>query len=197
MPYRFSRFILLLFCKLFFRIEFEGRKYIPAKGGFILACNHVSYLDPIALGVACKRPLHFMAKEDLFLNKRLCGWLNAVGVIPVKRNHADLSALKKGLRAVHNGEGLGLFPEGTRRNSSNAYVNPEPGVGFLADKGRVPVIPAFISGTEVALPRGATKFKFCKIRVRFGEQILIERGKPYQEIAEMIMASVKKLSNNN
>jgi len=197
MPYRFSRFILLLLCKIFFRIKVTGTNFIPKSGGFILACNHFSYLDPVALGVACKRSLRFMAKEDLFLNNYLRGWLNAVGVIPVKRNQADLSALKKGLRAVHNGEGLGLFPEGTRRSPQTAYVNPEPGVGFLADKGNVPVIPAFIKGTEIALPRGARQLRLCRIKVRFGEQILIERGKPYQEIAEMIMASVKKLSNNN
>ncbi len=186
-----------MLCKALFRIEVRDRYFIPKEGGFILVCNHFSYLDPIALGVACRRSLRFMAKEELFLNKFLRGWLNAVGVIPVKKNRADLAALKKGLRAVRNGEGLGLFPEGTRRTPQTAYVNPEPGVGFLADKGYVPVIPAFISGTETALPRGAKHLKFCKIKVRFGEQILIERGKPYQEIAEMIMANVRKLSERN
>jgi 1-acyl-sn-glycerol-3-phosphate acyltransferase len=194
MAYRFSRFVLLLLLKLFFRFESGGQESIPKEGGFILVCNHVSYLDPVALGAACYRSLSFMAKEDLFKRRFLRGWLKAVNVIPVKRNAADLSALKTGIRVVHSGGGLGLFPEGTRRTPQTAYSNPEPGVGFLADKGNVPVIPAFVSGTEVALPRGAKHLKFCKIKVRFGEQILIERGKPYHEISEMIMAKVKSLA---
>ncbi|MDD5116744.1 MAG: lysophospholipid acyltransferase family protein, partial [Candidatus Omnitrophica bacterium] len=145
MWYRFSRLVLLILLKLFFRFEVKGRENIPKEGGFILAANHVSYLDPVAVGSACPRPVHFMARDNLFLKPVLNSWLKAVEVIPLKRNAADLTAIKTGLQLVRKGEALALFPEGTRRTGKDKYLNPEPGVGFLAAKGNVPVIPAFVS----------------------------------------------------
>ena len=196
MAYQFSRLILLVILKLFFRFEAKGREFIPKKGGFILAANHVSYLDPIAIGAGCPRTVHFMAKDGLFEYPLLKSWLKAVGVIPVKRNSADTSAIKQALRLVRCGESLGLFPEGTRRTEADMYLNPEPGVGFLAAKGGVPVIPVFIAGTFKAMPRQARSLRFARISVHFGKEIHIERGKPYQEVADMIMAKIKQLANN-
>jgi len=198
MGYRFSRFILLIFLKLFFDFKVEGKDNLPKKGGFILACNHVSYLDPVVLGAGCVRSVHFMARDTLFNNKFLAFWMNAVGVIPVKRNSVDFSVLKKSLRIAQDGEGLAIFPEGTRRTIDKAFIHPEPGVGFLADKANVPVIPAFVRGTYEALPKGVNKkINFGReILIRFGKEIHIERGKPYQEISNMIMAGIKQLSNN-
>ncbi|MFA5062641.1 MAG: lysophospholipid acyltransferase family protein [Candidatus Omnitrophota bacterium] len=197
MAYRLSRFILLLLCKLFFRIEFKGREFIPETGGFILVSNHFSYLDPIAVGTACPRSVSFMAKNTLFNYPVLSGWLKAVNVIPVRRGSADLSAIRKALSNAKSGNGLALFPEGTRRTKETAFVDPEPGAGFLADKLNVPVIPAFVSGTEVALPRGTRRLCLAKVKVVFGKEIHIERGKPYHEISEMIMANIKNLANEN
>jgi len=188
----------LAFLKIFFRLKVEGREYLPSQGGFILACNHVSYLDPIVLGSGCLRSVHFMARDTLFNNRFLAFWMSSVGVIPVRRNTVDFSALKNSLRIARSGEGLAIFPEGTRRTVDKAFINPEPGVGFLADKANVPVIPAFVSGTYEAMPKGTRKkINFGrKIVLRFGKEIHIERGKPYQEIANMIMAEIKQLSGN-
>jgi len=197
MAYKFSRLILLLLSKLLFRIEFSGREFIPEKGGFILVSNHLSYLDPIAVGTACPRPVSFMAKDTLFDYPFMRAWFRAVRVIPVKRNSVDLSAIKAAIQNAKEGKGLALFPEGTRRTKETAFSEPEPGAGFLADKLNVPVIPAFVSGTEIALPKGAKALRLAKIRVRFGKEIHIERGKPYQEISEMIMANIKNLANED
>jgi 1-acyl-sn-glycerol-3-phosphate acyltransferase len=196
MPYRISRFILLIVAKIFFRIEVKGREFIPKKGGFILVSNHFSYLDPGAVGVACPRSLSFMAKHTLFDYPMLAAWLKAVNVIPVRRGAADLLAIKRAIKNAKSGNGLALFPEGGRRTKEDAFINPEPGVGFLADKLNVPVIPAYVSGTEVALPKGSRALRFEQIKVRFGKEIHIERGKPYHEIAAMIMANIKKLSED-
>ena len=140
-----------------------------------------------------------MARDTLFNNRFLAFWMKLVGVIPVKRNSVDFSVLKNSLRIVRGGEGLDIFPEGRRRRVDKAFIDPEPGVGFLADKANVPVIPAFVSGTYEALPKGVgKKLNFGrKIVLRFGKEIHIERGKPYQEISNMIMAEIKKLSSIN
>jgi 1-acyl-sn-glycerol-3-phosphate acyltransferase len=145
------------------------------------------------MGVACPRKLNYMAKHDLFCCPLFSWWLGAVGAFPIKRYYADLDALKEAMRRVKEGKGLLLFPEGTR-SVNGRFLAPQAGAGFLAAKLDVPVIPAFISGTEQALPRGAKMVKPTVISVRFGKQISIERRTPYQDIAEKIMENIRRLS---
>ena len=183
-----------MICKIMFHIKAYGLKNIPKKGGFILASNHVSYLDPIAVGVACPRKLNYMARHDLFSSRLSIWWMNSVGCIPLKRDSADLSALKQSIKRVKNGGGLLLFPEGARQLPGQAPVKPESGVGFLAAKLDVPVIPVFVKGTEKAMPRGARFIHPNKVNVYFGKQISIERRMPYEDIAQTIMDSIRHLS---
>jgi len=192
MLYCISRFLCFLIFKIVFRFEVWGREYIPEKGGFILASNHVSYLDPVAVGIACPRRLNFMARHDLFFNHWFSWFISKVGAFPVKRDSADLSALKEAMRRIRNGEPLVLFPEGSRRFNGTS-AEPQAGIGFLAMKLNVPVVPALIKGTETALPKGAKFIRPAKVSVYFGKQILIERGLSYQAVAQTIMESIKIL----
>lgn len=194
MFYRFYRLLLFLIFKIFFRFEVKGAENIPKAGGFILASNHVSYLDPIAVGIGCARTLNFMARDDLFRVPVLSTWMYSVGAFPVKRNSADLSAMKEAIHRVRRGEGLALFPEGTRSESGKISSSAEPGIGFLASKLNVPVIPAFIKGTEKAFPRGAKFIKLTKISVCYGKQISIERGLLYKDIAGFIIKNIRQLA---
>ncbi|MFH0762539.1 MAG: lysophospholipid acyltransferase family protein [Candidatus Omnitrophota bacterium] len=195
MLYTFSRFISAVLCRILFRIKVCGEKNIPAKGGFILASNHCSFLDPVILAVACSRKLNFMARHDLFFNPVLGWWMSRVGVFPVKRNTADRSALREALKRLNRGKPLLLFPQGARKNGLDDKASiPLAGVGFLAAKTNVAVIPAFIKGTDKALPKGAKYIKPGRICVCFGRQINIERRLPYQEITQLIMANIRQLS---
>jgi len=175
----------------------EGRENIPKKGGFILASNHISYLDPPAVGVACPRRLSYMARDDLFRNPLFSWALSSVGCFPVKRDSADRGALKEAIRRVSKGEGLLLFPEGRRMEKDNAPQEPQAGIGFLVTKLNVPVIPVCVAGTEKALPKGAKFVQAAKISVCFGKQIQIEGGKSYQEIATTIMSHIRAISQYN
>jgi len=175
------------------RFKVSGRQNIPKNGGFLIASNHVSYLDPVAIGVACPRRLNYMARHDLFRNALFAWVLKYCCAFPVKRNSADLGALKEAMRRLKNGEGLLVFPEGSRQ--TNVHLSePQPGVGFLAAKSGMPVIPAFVSGTERALPAGAKFIRPTTIYVQFGKQISIEGRMPYQDIAKEIMESIRHLS---
>jgi len=175
------------------RFKVEGVEHIPQKGGFILASNHASYLDPLALGVACPRKLSFMAKEELFRNPLFARVLKQVGAFPVRRESADTSALKEAIRRVRSGKALVLFPEGERKASGAPDKEPQAGVGFLAQKSGVPVIPAFIDGTQRALPRGARIIRPARILVRFGTQVAIEEKMPYPDAASLIMKGIRQL----
>jgi len=158
-----------------------------------LASNHVSYLDPVVLGVACPRNLNYMAKRELFKNSFFAWILYDVGAFPVKRNSADLSAIREAMRRLKKGQPMVIFPEGSRR-FDNRPDEAEAGVGFLVSKVGVPVIPAFVKGTDKALPQKAKFIRPRKISVRFGEKIYIERRMPYQDIAKKIMISIRHLS---
>jgi len=193
MLYSFLRFLSLIIFKLLFRIRATGTENIPKRGSFILASNHVSYLDPIAIGVACKRKLNYMAKEELFRNPLLSWLLPRIRVFPVKRDSADSSAMKEAIRRVRRGEPIVLFPEGSRR-FDGASIQPYAGIGFLAAKLNVPVIPAFIKGSGKALPARAKFIKLTNVSVCFGKQISIEGRMPYQDIAGHIMDSIRHLS---
>ena len=179
--------------RVFFRIQVTGAQNLPEKGGFILVSNHASYLDPMALGAGCSRKLNFMAKEELFRSRASRWFFTALGAFPVKRNSADLSALKEAMRRVKQDQVLVLFPEGTRQADGSPSA-PYPGVGFLAAKLNVPVIPAAITGTGAAFPKGARRVRFVKVYLRFGRQISIERRMPYQDIARQIMENIRHLA---
>jgi len=192
MLYSITRFTAFLVFKILFRLQIKGSDNIPRRGGFILASNHVSFLDPIALAAGTSRHLNFMARHDLF--KGFFGkFISAVGAFQVKRGKPDLSAIKEAMHRVESGGGLLLFPEGERK-IDNGSGEPQPGIGFLASKLEVPVVPAFISGADRAWPKDAKFLKLEKIKVVFGQQINIKRGLPYQDIAMLIMDRIKLLS---
>lgn len=161
-----------------------------------MASNHLSYLDPVAVGVACPHKLNFMGRHDLFSNRFFSWLLTGVGVFPVKRDTADLSALKEAMQRVKGGGGLVLFPEGRRLEPGGKPGKPQPGIGFLAAKLNVPVIPAFIKGTEKILPKGSKFIRPHRVSVCFGRHIDIEKDLSYEDIAQKIMESVYSLKNS-
>ncbi len=192
--YWFLRGIAALILKLFFGLKVYGKENIPDKGAFILVSNHVSYLDPVILGVANYQMLYYMARDSLF-NHPLMGWLlPRIGVFPVKRETADFGAIRQALRYLKNDKPLVIFPEGSRAMDDNLQ-DPLPGVGFIASHAGVPVIPAYIRGSREAFPRHAKFIKPSKISVVFGKQIFVERRMPYQQAATLVMNGIRDLSN--
>ncbi len=195
MLYSIVRLLLVVpVFKIFFRMKVRGVENIPKHGGFILASNHMSFLDPLALGAASPRNLNFMARDSLFKVPLFGKLIAAVDAFPVKRDSADKTALLEAMRRVKHGGALALFPEGTRQDSKTAPDKPQAGIGFLAAKLAVPVIPAFISGTEKALPKRARFIRKAEVSVSFGKQISIEGRMPYEDIAMRIMDDIRHLA---
>ena len=193
MLYHIGKFLCTVFFKILFNFEVTGRENIPPSGGFIFASNHVSFLDPLALGVASPRRLSFMAQHDLFFNSLFGGLISRLGAFAVRRGAPDLAAFREAMRRISEGAALVIFPEGQRVVKGES-VEPGAGVGFLAQKLNVPVIPAFIKGTDVALPKGARFIRPSRVSVRIGRQILVERRVPYEETASQIMGEIRRLS---
>lgn len=191
--YDICKYSALLALKVVVRLSVSGVRNIPARGAFILASNHASFLDPPVLAAACPRRLHFMARDSLFKNKFFAWLVSSCGAIPLRRDSADRSALKECIRSVRGGNSLLVFPEGRRRTTGEGDLTPRAGVGFLAAKLGVPVIPALVKGTEQALPKGGKKIRPCRVSVYFGTAVPLRKGMEYQEIADTIMRHIRRL----
>ena len=168
--YAFSKFILWLIFRFRFGLQVRGQEHVPRRGPFIIACNHISFLDPPVMGVACPRRLRFMARADLFGKPLLGPYLRSIGVMPLKRGEADVAAMRSALTRLERGEPVAIFPEGTRQLSGRLGM-AKRGVGLLAIAARVPIVPALVQGTREALPPEATRLQKAKIRVAFGPPI--------------------------
>ncbi|UCE24571.1 MAG: 1-acyl-sn-glycerol-3-phosphate acyltransferase [Candidatus Zixiibacteriota bacterium] len=182
--------------KLFFRIKVSGRHHFPPEGGFILATNHRSYLDPLLAGSWARRQVYFLAKKELFAN-RFFGWMiTQTNALPVKRGTIDRHALKMCLDVISEGYGLTIFPEGTRAKRRE-FLDPRPGIGVIALEARVPIVPAYINGSN--------RLKDCllgrdRLGIYYGEPLpvdaldTIEAGKAgYMQIAELVMNRIKNI----
>jgi 1-acyl-sn-glycerol-3-phosphate acyltransferase len=137
-----------------FRGEVFGSDHIPAAGPILVAANHCSHLDPPFLGCQLPHRVHFFARKSLWKPGIPAWWMDHIECIPVDRDGADVGALKKTIAALEAGGVVILFPEGTR--SFDGKLQPaKSGVGMIACKTGVPVLPAHIFGSFEAFGRGA------------------------------------------
>lgn len=169
--YKLLHLLLSAIFALFFRRQVIGAENIPATGGVIIAANHVSLWDPPVLGTAISRPIHFMAKEELFTNPVFSRLISRLGAFPVRRGIADRTAIRTALSLLEDGSVLGLFPEGTR-SKTGILGAPEPGLAMLAVKAGVPVVPAALIGTNKVLRDGHL---FPQFKVIFGKPLYLSR----------------------
>lgn len=167
----------------------RGRENVPQKGGFILASNHQSNIDPVLLPVACPRQMRFMAKEELFRNPVLRALIRAGGGFPVRRGRVDRRALNKFITQLEAGYAVMIFPQGTRGGE-----RPQPGVGFLAAVSGMPVVPAYIHGTDHVLPKGSRVPRRTPVSVTFGPPVCFSKDQPYGEIAQNVMERIRSLA---
>jgi 1-acyl-sn-glycerol-3-phosphate acyltransferase len=154
-----------------YRLQARGRENIPAQGGFVLACNHVSNFDPWPLGVPLwpKRYLRFMAKSELYWFPATLV-LNGAGAFPVRRGQADAEAIETAVRLAREGNVIAMFPEGTRRRKGlvkKFEARPRTGAARIALEAGVPLIPAAVKGTERLLWLGP-------IRVVYGAPVELD-----------------------
>jgi 1-acyl-sn-glycerol-3-phosphate acyltransferase len=145
-----------------FRWQIEGLEHIPKKGPALLAFNHIAYLDPLAAAIAvdrARRRPKFLAKSELFQDKRIAWILRGAGQIEVKRGTPEAPmALDRAVDALQRGQIVVVFPEGTITDDPD--LNPmeaKTGIVRLALLTDVPVIPAALWGTANVWPKGFAK----------------------------------------
>lgn len=155
--------------RLFFGFRIIHRERMIQSGPVILAMNHQSFFDPPLAGNASDRPIYFLAKKSLLNAPVLGPILPKLNVIPVELESTDRSALKALIRILRAGEGVLVFPEGSRTPDGNLQP-PLPGLGLVIAKTRAPVVPMRIFGAFNAWPIGG--------KIRLWQRITIVVGEP-------------------
>ena len=152
-------------------VESHGSWNVPKEGGFILAVNHQSYMDPIDIyyGMKGKRCMYFMSKEEFFHSPPVRAVFDFYHAFPVYRNTSDKESLDFAARVIKEGKVLTLFPQGTRNQDHSKPVDFKPGAALLAREAEADVLPV-----SLHLEQGK-KFR-PKLIIRYGELI------PYEDL---------------
>ncbi len=165
------------FLEVFSAVEVEGWENLPM-GACLFASNHQSMLDPPLVGSSLPREISFIARRSLFDNPLFGFVIRACHSIPVDRGEADIGAIRAALAALASGEGLLIFPEGTRSHDGEIMA-PKAGAGLLACRSGVPVIPIRIRGTRDVLPRGSLlPVGSARVHLRFGSPMFAAEYDP-------------------
>jgi 1-acyl-sn-glycerol-3-phosphate acyltransferase len=188
----------------YFRCQFFNAERVPAKGPVILASNHASFIDPPLVGAGFNRMVNYLARHTLFRVPILGAMLRSWKVVPVDRESGG-AGLKAIMDRLMEGGIILLFPEGTR-TSDGSLLPAKSGVGLTVIKSTAPVVPVRVFGTFEVYGRRLRFPRPGRLTVKYGQpldfQALREEArtctkprlkKIYQEVAEEIMAAIKKL----
>jgi 1-acyl-sn-glycerol-3-phosphate acyltransferase len=190
--YDFSSATVRLMARTLWRAQASGMENVPRDGPLIVACNHVSYLDPPVMGCFVPRRISYMAKKELFTMPVLGSVIRGLGAYAVDRDGSATAAIKRSLEVLRRGGTVGIFPEGTRNRSGD--VMPQAGVALLASLAKAPVVPACILGSDRALRLG-------QIKVAFGPPLALPAGRKASreslaKFTDEIMSAIRTLAES-
>lgn len=194
-PYKAGRVLFYLFFKIF-GLKIYGLENVPEKGGVIIAPNHRSNYDPPLVGCPVKsRPIYFLAKKGLFINKTVSRVLRSVCAIPVDTENPGVKTLRVFVNLLKQGKAVMMFPEG-KRSMTNEFLPAKPGVGYMAIRAKVPVVPVLITGTHESMWNHF--LRKTPLALKFGKPLYPEykraNTKNAMEFTEKIMDRIKGMA---
>jgi 1-acyl-sn-glycerol-3-phosphate acyltransferase len=189
--YDFAKSVVTGVFKPWYRIQAIGLEHFPKEGGVLLCANHIHYFDPLVVGIMAPRPVHYMAKEEIFSVPVLGKVVRMCNAFPVKRGLGDREALRNGLKVLKDGHVFGLFPEGTRSKTGELGKGLS-GAGFFALRSTAAVVPCAIIGPYKSLR---------KLKVVYGQPIDLEEMRKekasVEQVTELIMSNIEKLKKEH
>jgi 1-acyl-sn-glycerol-3-phosphate acyltransferase len=205
--YVLAHFVLRPLFLLLFRPHVTGRENVPETGAFILASNHLSFIDSMVIPLMAPRKVGYLAKAEYFTGSGVGGWLSktlftALGALPVERqtHRAAQEALDTAMSVLKDDGGFGIYPEGTR-SKDGKLARGKTGVAWLALTADCPVVPVGITGTDKIQPVGARWPRPHRCSVTFGKPMTFpeHRGKAgnnraRREVTDRIMEAIAELS---
>lgn len=189
----FVRFVILVYCKIVYRIKIIGKENIPSEGAIIFCGNHRTYLDPPLIVVTAGRHMRFMAKEELKKNPLFA----LLGVlfegIYVKRDSKDISSLKTALKTLKNGGCVGLFPEGTRNGFEKNEGEIKNGAAYMALKTGAQIVPIGIVGPSKPFTKNAIIYGKPLDLSEFAKKKIDKEDE--DKVSKMLKDEIIRLSN--
>lgn len=165
-------------CKVLYRYDVKGYERLDVlakRGGVVVVSNHTSYLDVVFMYLSMF-PHHwprFIARDTLFEANAALGWIFAhIGAIPIRRDTADRTAVKRAARMLKNGEVVGIMPEGTRRGKGNKVPHVHGGAALIARMGKAPILPMAVHNVDKVKRKGE-RLRFPKVTVEYGNPVLV------------------------
>ncbi|BBO23213.1 MAG: hypothetical protein AMXMBFR19_06560 [Chthonomonadaceae bacterium] len=153
-------------------IRVRGGYRVPREGGLLVLCNHRSDIDPVLVQWACRRPIHFMGKSELFEMRGLGRVMRSFGAFAVRRGEPDRAAIRIAVELLKDGRCVCVFPEGQLTEDGDLQ-EIKPGVALIARMAGVRSICAGIVGSERILPYGKLipRPAFGGVEVNWGEPL--------------------------
>jgi 1-acyl-sn-glycerol-3-phosphate acyltransferase len=174
----------------YFRGRIDGAEHVPQHGPLIVVSNHASDFDPPILSSCMRRPVSFMAKEELFQVPVLSRAIRLYGAYPVKRGSPDRSAIRAALAQLEAGWAVGIFLQGTR-TVDGRIPSPKLGAAMIAAKTQAPLIPVSLWGTQAIITKGSKLPHPVPVTVRIGEPIPPPRSTKRDDLERMTQHCVE------
>ncbi|MBB5032251.1 lysophospholipid acyltransferase family protein [Prosthecobacter vanneervenii] len=200
LSYLLGRIVFSELARGLFDYRVVGAEKLKFTGPAIIACNHVSFLDPPFVNIAFDEVVHSFARKTLFDNPIAGMILRSWEVQGVDRDKPDAASLKATIRLLRDGKKVLMFPEGTRSHDGETQ-SAEAGVGLFIAKSKAPVLPVRLFGTYEAYPRGAKTLRPAKITLVVGDlwqpdlKNYSDSGRElYQSLADEVMRRIMELS---
>lgn len=185
-----------LFARLFFSYRVVHPERMIEEGPLILAVNHTSFFDPPLAGICSRRGVYYLARKSLLKWPFFGPLFPAMNVIPVERDGNDMSALREVIKKIKEGNGVVLFPEGTR-SKDGALQPARAGIGLVIAKTGAPVLPIRIFGAFEAFPKEARGLRMTNITAVLGqplhfteEELAGATRETYQVLSDRVMAAL-------
>jgi 1-acyl-sn-glycerol-3-phosphate acyltransferase len=154
----------------YFRGRIYGAENVPQRGPLIIVSNHASDFDPPIVSNCVRRPVAYMAKEELFNIPVFSTLIQWYGAYPVKRGSADRSAIRSALAMLEKGWACGIFLQGTR-TLDGRITDPKLGAALIAQKTQAPLLPVCLWGSEKIVQKGQYLPKLTPLTIRIGQPI--------------------------
>ena len=197
--YRSARCVIRPLLDVLGHLESHGKENIPEQGGVLLVSNHVSFLDPVIIGAAADRELHFLGEDSYFRIPYVGSLFTQLNGIPIKRETPGWQSLKEVISRLRIGKAIVIFPEGTR-SADGILGEVKKGISFIIHHSDVPTIPVLLKGSERFMPRGSKFIHPAQLSVTFGPPIdfaalegIHQRQALYGQMGEQIKQAILNL----
>lgn len=188
MVYRIMRLLCQVSMSMVWQVRIFGRHLEPKSGGCVYVCNHQSFLDPMLMSFALRRPMNYMARDSLFRMPGFAGFIRSLNAFPVRRGTADMAALKEAMRRLRSGRQVVVFAEGTRTRDGR-IGRMLPGVAMLAQRAADWTVPVVIDGAFEAWPRTRALPGPGRVLVQYAEPIPREQARACRP--EQLISSIR------